>query len=733
MAGSAKTDDSRGLKQEIAGIVVLAAALYIGASLMSYNSEQNWGGVVGSFLSWGLLFTIGFTSYAFPFLLAAVGFALVLRRIFSFRTSVPVSFVFLIIAASSLLEIIMSAPGAGGLVGRTVSYYLAGYLGTPGALIVLGAVVVITVLIATGISFIRFVLGLFPRLFRGAGSAASGLRRWRAARAEGREGREREKAEKKAAGRRKTGRKNAEKARAKGPAIITTAQPKATERTKEQAAAKEGAELEFSAPRGTFKLPAARLLDPLPGKQSSVDRATLLEKSRVLETKLKDFDIEGRVLEVRPGPVVTTYEFEPAPGIKVGRITNLSNDLALAMKAMSIRIIAPIPGKSVVGIEVPNEEREEIRLREIIECPEFSGSESRLTLALGKDISGRPFVADLEQMPHLLVAGATGAGKSVSVNAMILSILFKATPEDVRFLMVDPKMLELSTYEGIPHLMTPVITDPKKAAGALRSIVAEMGKRYRLMADMGTKNIEKYNRVVDGVGKAGQAKAADNTDDGAGHKRLPYIVVIIDELADLMMTSGRDVEECLVRLSQMARAAGIHILVATQRPSVDVVTGLIKTNMPARIAFQLPSRTDSRTILDAAGAETLLGKGDMLFVPPGTNSLKRIHGVFVSEAEIKKITGFWKKQGGPVYDKEVLERASSTAPDPDTDLDAEFLERYREAVELASTLEMISTSYIQRRFRIGYNTAARLIEKMERDGIVGPAQGSRPREVLKKG
>ena len=459
------------------------------------------------------------------------------------------------------------------------------------------------------------------------------------------------------------------------------------------------------------------LLDPVPKKSTSIDDKALLENSKILEKKLLDFGVEGRVLEVRPGPVVTMYEFEPAAGVKVGRITNLADDLALAMKAMSIRIIAPIPGKSVVGIEVPNQTRDTILLREMMECPLFGKSRSRVTLALGKDISGAPYVSDLARMPHLLVAGATGTGKSVAVNAMILSVLFKATPEDVRFLMVDPKMLELSAYEGIPHLITPVITDPKKAANALRHIVAEMGRRYKMMAERGAKNIEKFNQMVEEGGKEGE-------------KKLPFIVVIIDELADLMMTSGKDVEECLVRLSQMARASGIHLLIATQRPSVDVVTGLIKTNFPARIAFQLPSKTDSRTILDAGGAETLLGQGDMLFLPPGTSKLMRIHGAYVSEPEIKKVTDFWRKQGSPTYEEITADAPDSGLTDEEADLGEEFLRRYDEAVALAAQQEMISTSYIQRRFRIGYNTAARIIEKMEKEGVVGPAQGSRPREVL---
>ena len=483
--------------------------------------------------------------------------------------------------------------------------------------------------------------------------------------------------------------------------------------------------LEFTPPKGDFRLPGPDLLDSVPQGNGGVDRGVIIERSRVLTQKLADFGIAGKVLEVRPGPVVTMYEFEPAPGVKVNRILNLSNDLALAMKALSIRIIAPIPGKAVVGIEVPNSEKNRIYFREIIECDEFRKPRSCLSLALGKDIAGKPFVQDLAKMPHLLIAGATGAGKSVAVNSMIASILYKATPDDVRFLMIDPKMLELTAYAGIPHLITPVITSPKKAAAALKSIVAEMTRRYRLMTAKGAKNIDMYNHILHDEGP--------DRDSGDEHQRLPYIVVVIDELADLMMTSGKDVEDSMVRLSQMARASGIHLIVATQRPSVDVVTGLIKTNFPARIAFQLPTRTDSRTILDAAGAETLLGQGDMLFLPPNTSRLKRVHGAYISEKEIKNLGDFWKEQAQPAYDENLIkEYETAEESGGDEDLGEEFMRRYNEAVELASTMDMLSTSYLQRRFRIGYNTAARLIEKMEKDGIVGPSQGSRPREVLKR-
>lgn len=704
--------DIRGVKLEVAGILLLALSLYSAVSLFSYHGAGNWGGVVGQAVSWALLRSIGYVSYALPFVLIVVSVEFLLRRLFKFSLAVPVSFAFFILSSSALLSCVILTKDSGGIIGDFIGGIFSSYLGATGAVIILSAIVLITVLIATGISLVQFGIRIFPPAVSAVKSTLEKVRSNR----EGEAGEEPVEQEAK---------KEARKAEkppenAASPAIITAPTAPKIHNRKEPRQEEPEKELEFTAPKGNFKLPPVSLLDKVPSRGGPVDNQSLLDNSKILEKKLQDFGIEGRVLEVRPGPVVTMYEFEPAPGVKVGRITNLSDDLALAMKAMSIRIIAPIPGKSVVGIEVPNHERDLIHLREMLECPAFSKSRSRLTLALGKDIAGSPYMADLARMPHLLVAGATGTGKSVSVNAMILSILFKATPEDVRFLMVDPKMLELSAYEGIPHLITPVITDPKKAAGALRSIVLEMGKRYRLMAEKGAKNIEKYNQMLDEECAGG----------GEEPKRVPYIVVIIDELADLMMTSGKDVEECLVRLSQMARASGIHLMIATQRPSVDVVTGLIKTNFPARIAFQLPSRTDSRTILDAGGAETLLGQGDMLFLPPGTSKLQRIHGAYVSEPEIKRVTDFWKNQGAPRYDNVLIEEAESALVDEDADLGEEFLRRYDEAVAMASQLEMISTSYIQRRFRVGYNTAARIIEKMEKEGVVGPAQGSRPREVL---
>ncbi len=707
-------EKGNGVRQEIIGIALLALALYSAISLFTLNGPQNWGGTVGHYLSIGLIRSIGYTSYVLPAILVILSIEFILRRYLSLRWVVYVSSGALILALSALLAGVSSADGAGGAVGGFLSRLLSGWFGRTGSIIMLFAAVLITSLVATGVSFVQLLLKFAPYAYMFIKSLV---------RPDSVENVEHEMLDETIDAGEKLMVPAGKGAEVSSPAIIS---PQIHKEGKRDSARKDELEpehLEFSSPKGIFKLPGLNLLDPAPEKTNTFDDRALLDNSKILENKLKDFGIDGRVLEVRPGPVVTMYEFEPAPGVKVGRITGLSDDLALAMKAMSIRIIAPIPGKSVVGIEVPNQKKEFIRLKELLESAGFVKNRSRLSLALGKDISGAPYIADLAKMPHLLVAGATGTGKSISVNAMILSILFKATPDEVRFLLVDPKMLELSAYEGIPHLMSPVITDPKRAAGALRSIVAEMARRYKLMAEKGAKNIDKYNQLLD---KGDGDEAAE---DG---KRLPYIVVIIDELADLMMTSGKDVEECLVRLSQMARASGIHLLVATQRPSVDVVTGLIKTNFPARIAFQLPSRIDSRTILDSAGAETLLGEGDMLYLPPGTSRLLRIHGVYVSETEIKKVTDFWKKQGSPAYDAAILEDPDSKESGEEDDLGAEFLKRYSDAVELAGQMEMISTSYIQRRFRIGYNTAARIVERMEREGIVGPAQGSRPRQVLKK-
>jgi S-DNA-T family DNA segregation ATPase FtsK/SpoIIIE len=486
---------------------------------------------------------------------------------------------------------------------------------------------------------------------------------------------------------------------------------------------------------GPYDPPDIDLFQRPPEGSRNFDRDSLIMNSRILEKKLHDFGVLGRVVTVHPGPVITMYEFEPAPGVKVNRITNLSDDLALALRALSIRIIAPIPGKSVVGIEVPNPEREIVYIRDLLESRSFRSSPSKLTLALGKDIFGNPVEGDLATMPHLLVAGATGTGKSVFLNSLLCSILYRATPDEVKLLLVDPKLLELSIYEGIPHLIADVVTNPKRAAAALQGIVQKMEERYQMMAALGVRNISQFNRRVDEELEAGNTtfrlKARPGEEEGqeVEYQRLPYIVVVIDELADLMVVSARDVEESLQRLAQMARASGIHLVLATQRPSVDVLTGIIKANFPSRISFQVSSRTDSRTILDQGGADHLLGQGDMLFLPPGTSKLQRLHGSYVSEREVMGLVAYLRTQGAPKFDDDLL-RAEQESEAREQQIEEDVDEHYDRAVEIVAETRNASISYIQRRLKVGYNRAARMIEQMEREGVVGPQVGTRPREVF---
>jgi S-DNA-T family DNA segregation ATPase FtsK/SpoIIIE len=492
--------------------------------------------------------------------------------------------------------------------------------------------------------------------------------------------------------------------------------------------------LNFPPPGQSYQIPPLSLLEDRPTAGKRLSKEELLMNSKLLEKRFLDFGVEGKVTAVHPGPVVTLFEYQPAPGVKVQRIANLADDLALAMKAMSVRIVTPLPGKSTVGIEIPNAVREDVSLKEILASEEFHEASSpsaeppmaggawrsgKLILALGKDIFGKPVVVDLVSMPHVLVAGATGSGKSVALNTMLLSLLFSSTPQEVKLLLIDPKRLELSMYENLPHLIAPVIYKPKEAAQVLHRIVEEMQTRYRILAEQGVRNIEGYNQKFSASGGSG----------GKDHPQLPYIVVIIDELADLMLISAREVEDGLMRLAQMARAAGIHLIVATQRPSVDVLTGIIKANFSARISFQVSSKTDSRTILDTNGAEQLLGKGDMLFLAPGTGRLVRVHGAYISEGEIQKVSEYIRGQGQPDYKIQVPQEPASavaaTALDERDDL-------YEQAVQLVVNTGQASASFIQRRMRVGYPRAARMIEMMEEDGLIGPAAGGKARVVLTK-
>ena len=463
---------------------------------------------------------------------------------------------------------------------------------------------------------------------------------------------------------------------------------------------------------GEYQLPPVTLLDRNTQHEQEVDRKHYYKVSEILVAKLKDFGVQGTVEGVSPGPVVTTYEFAPAAGVKINKIVSLSDDLAMVLKVDRVRVVGSIPGKAAIGIEIPNPVRKTVFLRDILMGQDYRKADSYLTLALGFDVIGHPVVADLSKMPHLLIAGATGAGKSVAINAFIASILFKATPAEVRLLMIDPKRIELSVYEGIPHLLHPVVVEPKLASRALIWAVREMERRYKLLEECRVKSFGSYNEIAE--------------------EKLPYIVIIVDELADLMMVASKDVETSIARLAQMARAAGMHIMLATQRPSVDVLTGLIKANFPTRISFKVSSKVDSRTILDGSGAEHLLGLGDMLFLPPGAAKLQRIHGAFISEEETERIINFLKEQGTAEYDESVLQVVEEE-PGAEAGDEADYDEKYDQAVAVVTETGQASISMVQRRLRVGYNRAARMIEMMEREGIVGPADGSRPREVLARG
>ncbi|HVF28052.1 MAG TPA: DNA translocase FtsK, partial [Pyrinomonadaceae bacterium] len=501
------------------------------------------------------------------------------------------------------------------------------------------------------------------------------------------------------------------------PESVAPSQPTAQERAAARKAERIAAAL------SAYKLPDYEFLHPPQARHERADEE-LRELATQVAEKCREFNVTGKIEYICPGPVVTTYEFKPDPGVKYSRVTGLVDDLCLALKAESIRIDR-VPGKAHVGIEVPNPKRETIGLREVVESRQFRESPSKLTLALGKTIDGLNYVADLAKMPHLLIAGATGAGKSVGVNSLIVSILYKARPDEVKFIMVDPKRLELGLYADIPHLATPIITDPKRAAQSLKWAVAEMEKRYKDLAGWGVRNIDGFNTEI-----TRRNAVEDYDDEGRPWKPLPYIVIIIDELADLMMVSGHEVEESITRLAQMARAVGIHLVLATQRPSVDVITGLIKANFPSRIAYRVSSKVDSRTIIDANGAEQLLGRGDMLFLPPGTSRLVRVHGAYVDEAEINKIVKHIKDQGEPAYDESITQ-SSEEASGADG-VGGERDEFFEQALRICVEMKRASTSVLQRRLRIGYGRAAAILDAMEREGFIGQADGARPRPVLER-
>ncbi|HEU4369101.1 MAG TPA: DNA translocase FtsK 4TM domain-containing protein [Methylomirabilota bacterium] len=704
--------DPRRWVREARGIAALAIAGFAVVSLAVFDpalppAEQDSAvGPVGWWLGWGLFRALGYAGFLLPLLLGGWGVAAFARPRVA-KGWVPLAGLgVLLVAAAGLLQQAADTFVAervtrggilatGGWVGWALGTSLHGTLGRVGAWLLLLAAVPVGVLLVTQVSY-----AAVGRL------AATRLARFRRARrsADARPALPRLELDRTAALALSPG----VSAEPPPPVVVEPAKPRG--RLMEQGLAwqetfdfgKDGAH--------AFQLPPVGLLKAPPPGELRRTREELQDNAEVLRRKLQDFEVEGRIVQVSPGPIITSYEFEPAAGVKVSQVVNLCDDLALALKAASVRIVGPLPGRGTVAVEVPNDDHATVYLREIFVSPEFAESKGRLPLALGKDVQGQPVVADLTAMPHLLIAGATGSGKSVGLNGMICSILYKATPADVRFLMIDPKRLELSCYEGIPHLLAPVVTDAKEAAARLRWIVGKMDERYKTLQHKQVRNIEGYNRAV------------------AAEERLPYWVVVVDELADLMMVSAGDVQTSLVRLAQIARAVGIHLIIATQRPSVDVVTGLIKANFPTRIAFQVASKVDSRTVLDGNGAEQLLGRGDMIYVPPGANKQMRVHGAWVADEEVKAVCEFLRTQGTAVYEEVVLPADADGGEGGDGGAERDDL--YWECVRLVIGQRQASISFLQRRMSLGYPKAARFVDMMEQDRIIGPGQGAKPREIL---
>ncbi|HET6725767.1 MAG TPA: DNA translocase FtsK 4TM domain-containing protein [Gammaproteobacteria bacterium] len=699
-------------------------------------------GEIGAWIADLLLLVFGYPAYLFPVLVAYSGWLLFRRRspevkVSKLTVTIRVAALLLgLVAASAIATLNFAAPphhlpldqhASGGIIGRAVGFALMSGLSYIGATLLLIAVFLGCVTVSTSLSW----LAAMDLIGRGVMAALAAVRnrigRIKEALASRRERKARQETV-------KVERVAREKrAKPKIEPVIRPIEPSVRVEKERQVPLFE--------PVAAGELPPLSLLDDPPAKQSGYSKSALEAMSRQVEMKLKDFGVEVQVVAVNPGPVVTRFELQPAAGVKVSQISNLAKDLARALSAISVRVVEVIPGKSVVGLEIPNETRELVTLGEILRSKAYDSAAGPLTLALGKDISGNPIVAELGRMPHLLIAGTTGSGKSVAINAMILSLLYKTTAADTRLIMIDPKMLELSVYEGIPHLLAPVVTDMKEAANALRWCVAEMERRYKLMAALGVRNIASYNRKVkDAIAKGSPipdplAKPEDFADEDVEMPTLdtlPHLVVIVDELADMMMVVGKKVEELIARLAQKARASGIHLILATQRPSVDVITGLIKANIPARIAFQVSARVDSRTILDQMGAESLLGHGDMLYLPPGTGLPQRVHGAFVSDAEVHRVVASLKTAGAPRYLDEVLEGPADAAAVPGLgdESGAEQDPLYDQAVRIVTETRKASISGVQRRLKIGYNRAARMVEDMEAAGIVGPLETNGSREVL---
>jgi S-DNA-T family DNA segregation ATPase FtsK/SpoIIIE len=748
---------------EVVGVALFAVALIWLVALATYDPNDpvwffstgthdvpaNFAGRIGAFLSELSYQVIGYASYVVPALIAVAGWHYFWCRAIDAVYTKLVGALMLFACSSAFLSLTIGrvdfgprAFRAGGYLGEWLGGFMSDYLSRTGSLIVIMALIVAAVILATQFSFGR----LFSMIFAAAGSlGAQGLAAYRQWSEERRKAKQRREVMVKygkgdptvvARAERKTAR--AEKAEAQAAAREKSPAPKIADAPAAAAAPppvvqkKTATKTPVTPPLplpeperverrlGSYSLPPASLLDA-PKAERKIDERELMDSARLLEEKCREFSVEGSVVQIHPGPVVTTFELKPDAGVKYSKVTGLSDDLCLAMQAESV-LIDRIPGKATVGIQIPNPNREAISLRELLESDAYTRHTSKLAFALGKTIHGEPYIADLATMPHLLIAGSTGTGKSVGLNAMLTGILYRATPDDVRMIMVDPKRLELGMYEDIPHLMTPVVVEPKKAANALRWAVREMEERYKTLASYGVRNIEQFNRNVRAMLEAGETPK-----EGEPTRPLPFIVVVVDELADLMMVAGNEVEESICRLAQMARAVGIHLILATQRPSVDVITGLIKANLPSRISFRVSSKIDSRTILDSNGAEQLLGKGDMLFLPPASSRHIRLHGPYISEQESARLASFLRKQGKPVYDETITEEDKKSGPEG---VEFEKDELYDEAARIVVQTGQASISYLQRKMRIGFSRAARLVDMMEAEGLVSAATGGKPREVL---
>jgi len=729
-----KKDPQNRIKRDISGIVLIFVSIFIIISLLSYNSDDpswasvstvdkkihNYGGKVGASLSEALLQFFGLSSFALPLVFIFLGFQLFFpRKKGGFLSRFGESLLICLII-SPLFSIIFNHSSwkgteisAGGVIGELSSSLLIKYFNHLGSLLILFSLFLIVILFSTHIQ-IRTLFDFFAKFFKFL------FKELRIKITDYKKQKDKEKMRKRVV-EKYSKQKTKKHITANKPSLSTMPSV-----PKEKEASSEGFLFPELNSKGDYQFPPLSLLDR--GKiAEKIDKEELYEKKQIIEDKLSQFKVKGEVREYHPGPIITTYEFYPSPGVKVSQVSSRTEDLSLALGAESLRI-QRIPGKSSLGIEIPNNKREIIRLRDVIQTKKFMESPSKLTVGLGKTIHGEPYITDLSIMPHLLIAGATGTGKSVALNSIIASILYKSTPEEVRIILIDPKRLEFSLYDGIPHLLCPVVKNPNKAGNILYDAIKKMEHRYHLLGRLKVRNIDQYNRQIKELQKNPNLKIDLEKEEKEKLKPLPFLVIIIDELAELMMIGEKEVEYCIGRLAQLARAVGIHLIMATQRPSTDVITGTIKNNFSCRLAFRVPSKIDSQIIIDTGGAEKLLGKGDMLFMPPNYPKIIRLHSSFISLQEVSRLLKHIKEQRKPDYDKKIINTLKK--PPDKKDKSKEKDELFEKAVELILSTGQASASYLQRKLRLGYARAARIIDQMEQEGIVGPSRGSKPREIL---